>query len=147
MTDRSFAGCRVTDNGFVQLIEALKVNTTLIKIDLSSTFLKFCHVFRYLSFKYFIFSLTIFTINVFYLENNLGDDGLKFIADVMKVNKTLKSISIRCESFFLFFCLVFRLLLLLLLILLLLANNIGDDGASYIAEALTVNNTINQWKN
>ena len=131
----------MTDNGFVQLIEALKVNTTLIKIDLSSTFLKFCHVFRYLSFKYFIFSLTIFTINVFYLENNLGDDGLKFIADVMKVNKTLKSISIRCESFFCFSDLVFRLLLLLLL---LLANNIGDDGASYIAEALTVNNTINR---
>jgi len=40
---RWFAGCRVTDNKFVQLIEALKVNTTSTKIDLGGTF-KLCRV-------------------------------------------------------------------------------------------------------
>jgi len=49
MTDRSrwFVDYRVTDdNRFVQLIEALKVNTTLTEIDLECTF-KLFYVFRY----------------------------------------------------------------------------------------------------
>ena len=36
----------MADDSFVQFIEALKVNTTLIKIDLGGTF-KLFHVFRY----------------------------------------------------------------------------------------------------
>ena len=39
-----FVGCGVTDDSFVQLTEALKVNTTLTDIDLSGTFELF-HVF------------------------------------------------------------------------------------------------------
>lgn len=41
-----FVGCRVTDDSFVQFIEALKENTTLTAIDLSGTF-KLFYVFRY----------------------------------------------------------------------------------------------------
>ena len=36
----------MTDDTFVQLIEALKVNTTLTEINLDGTF-KLFHVFRY----------------------------------------------------------------------------------------------------
>mmetsp|Transcript_5862 Transcript_5862/g.10003 ORF Transcript_5862/g.10003 Transcript_5862/m.10003 type:complete len:122 (+) Transcript_5862:45-410(+) len=79
-------GCSVTDDRFEQLIEALKVNTTLTEIDFG--------------------------------ENELGDEGAKYIGDVLKVNTTLKSI-------------------------LLYHNEIGDAGVSYIAEALKLNNTLN----
>jgi len=48
MADRSFSilDCSVTDDRFVQFIEALKVNATLTEIRLGGTF-KLFHVFRY----------------------------------------------------------------------------------------------------
>jgi len=47
MTDHLwFAGCLVTDERFVQFIEALKANTTLTELDMSGTS-KLFHVFRY----------------------------------------------------------------------------------------------------
>jgi len=55
-------GCSVTDNSFVQFIEALKVNTTLTDVYLNG--------------------------------NKLGNDGAKYIADVLKVNTTLKILDI-----------------------------------------------------
>jgi len=41
--------------------------------------------------------------NSFALGSRLGDDGAKYIADVLKVNTTLKIIHIGCKAFFLFF--------------------------------------------
>ena len=40
---------------------------------------------------------------LFYLANRLGSDGAKYIADVLKMNTTLESLDIGCESFFCLF--------------------------------------------
>jgi len=80
---------------------------------------------------------------LFYLANRLGSDGAKYIADVLKMNTTLESLDIGCESFFclfgrffgksnyLFFCFSFSV------------NEVGDAGVFNIAEALKVNSTLN----
>ena len=46
---------------------------------------------------------TIFMFKSFDLGNKLGEDGAKYIADVLKVNTTLSNLEIGCESFFVFF--------------------------------------------
>ena len=47
-----------------------------------------------------VMDLQSFFFILFCLANKLGDDGAKYIADVLKVNTTLKSLDIGCESFF-----------------------------------------------
>ena len=87
----------------MQFVEALKVNTTLTEIDLTSIF-RLPHVLSLL------LMIAIFLLKLFYLGNNLGNDGAKYIADVLKVNTTLEFLDIGCESFFcLFVFLFFRL--------------------------------------
>jgi len=41
-------------------------------------------------------------LELFYSENELGDDGSKYIADVLAVNTTLNSLDTGRELFFLF---------------------------------------------
>jgi hypothetical protein len=50
-------------------------------------------------------------------ENDIGDEGAKYVAEALKVNTSLTEIT-------------------------LYDNNIGDDGAKYVAEALKVNTII-----
>ena len=90
-------GCRVSDDGFVQFIEALKVNTTLGEIYLGGTF-KLFYGCRYHSLLFRV---------VVCLGMELGNDGAKYIADVLKVSTTLKSILLFGEVFFVIFCIFF----------------------------------------
>ena len=74
----------------MQFVEALKVNTTLTEIDLTSIF-RLPHVLSLL------LMIAIFLLKLFYLGNNLGNDGAKYIADVLKVNTTLTVLILGCE--------------------------------------------------
>jgi len=64
MTDSScwFIGCRVSDVSFVQFIEALKVNTTLIEIYLGGTF-KLFHMFCCLQSLFSVIGLQYLCLN------------------------------------------------------------------------------------
>ena len=53
--------------------------------------------------QYFRAFFTIYMFLLFRLANRLGSTGAKVIADVLKVNTMLKSLSIAGESFLLFF--------------------------------------------
>ena len=99
ITDLSLVECSVTDDRFIQFIEALKVNTTLTKLKLGGTF-NLCHV---LSLIIIIDVMFFFVFKLLYVANGLGNDGVKYIADVLKVNTTLTSIKLHCEAFLWFF--------------------------------------------
>ena len=89
--------------------------------------------------------LQFLCLNRFDLGNKLGEDGAKYIADVLKVNTTLSNLEIGCESFFVFFFMIFVFFfenLFFFFWFSFLVNRIGDSGVSYFAEALKVNNTL-----
>ena len=86
-----FLDCHASDDSFARFIDALKVNTTLIEIRLCGTlncFICLCYHYDY----HFFFSICL-------IENYFGNDGAKYIADVLKVNTTFTSIEISCQCF------------------------------------------------
>ena len=88
----------MSDDGFVQFIEALKVNTTLGEICLGGIF-KLFYECRYHSLLFRVIDVCNLCVGT-----ELGNDGAKYIADVLKVSTTLKSILIYSEAFFAIVC-------------------------------------------
>jgi len=95
----------VTDDCFVQFIDSLKVNTTLTELDFSRTLKIISCVFVMNNLLFSFVDFEIFMFQLFFdSDNKLGDDGAKYVADVLKLNRTLNSIRIHCEDFiFIFF--------------------------------------------
>jgi len=73
--------CRVTDNRFEQFIEALKVNTTLIKIDLSANQLGNDGA-KYIA-DVLKVNTTLKSLDIGY--NEFGDAGVSYIAEALKM--------------------------------------------------------------
>ncbi len=79
------------------------------------------------------------SIHLFFISgNNIGDDGVKFIFDALKVNSSLHTIDLRGVWEF-----IVHYAILTSLFVSNLDNNIGDDGARYISEVLKVNSSLN----
>jgi len=67
----------------------LKVNTALIELDMSGVCL---HVYCYVS-----HSVRLNGCVCCYVGNRIGDDGIRDIAEALKVNSTLVDIDLQCE--------------------------------------------------
>jgi len=131
-----FVGCGVTDDSFVQFIDALKVNTTLTAINLGGTF-KLFHV----SLLLIIISghwLTIFMLNYLF-RNWTWRWWCKVYCRRIESEHNIEVNFTSSWHNFSVFVLIFQKIIF---VFSLLGNAIGDAGVSYIAEALKVNNIL-----
>ena len=98
---------------FYVLVEALKVNPTLTKLDLNS-----CAIIAQGATGLAEALKVNSTLTVLRLEyNDIGDQGASGVAEALKVNSTLTNLDLE-------------------------DNGIGDQGAASLAEALKVNSTL-----
>eukprot|EP00943_MAST-04B_sp_MAST-4B-sp1_P003124 g3124.t1 len=109
--------CYIGDEGAKELAEALKVNTSLKEISLSSNNIgaeggkELAEALKELA-EALKVNTSLEKIDL--RNNTIGDEGAKYVAEALKVTTSLKEIY-------------------------LWNNNIGDEGAKELAEALKVN--------
>jgi len=90
--------------------------------------------------------LVTFTFFVVRLDNAIGDAGVKHLANMLKVNKTLTILGLRRELCFIcIVAIVFPVHVSVVLnncVCCYIGNQIGDAGIRDIAEVLKVNSTL-----
>jgi len=85
----------------------------------------------------------IFIVFFVYVVNELGDDGAKYIVDVLKVNTTLNHIDFWGESHWFLFCFKFFIRFLFFCFFRFkIDNKIGVDGVTQFTTMLKVNTTL-----
>ena len=81
----------IGDAGVKHLVDMLKVNTTLNSLDLSGEFCFFSYFWSVFQFMSLIYWMTLYCCH---LDNQIGNGGVRDIAEVLKVNSTLVAITL-----------------------------------------------------
>lgn len=89
----------------------------------------------------------IYICSVVLWDNNIGDEGAKYFAEVLKINSTIQTIKwVKLTDIFLrikninIYWLNFTPINYYFLSL--GSNYIGDEGAKYLSDALKINSTV-----
>src|SRR5215475_4840976 len=127
----------IGDEGGKALAEALKVNSTLTQLNLSCMS-SFCG-WIYVCILWFDLA-----DNLWIIDNSIGDEGGKALAEALKVNSTLTQLNLECMSSFCGWIYVCILWFDLADNLWIIDNSIGDEGGKALGEALKVNATLTQ---
>ena len=115
LTKLDLRGNGIGDQGATGLAEALKVNSTLTKLDLCGNGIGYQGATGLAEALKVNSTLTELNLRV----NDIGDQGATGLAEALKVNSTLTELNLR-------------------------VNDIGDQGATGLAEALKVNSTLTE---
>ena len=117
LTQLVLSSNNIGDAGAASLAEAMKVNTTLTQLDLQHNNIGAAGAASLAEAMKVNTTLTQLVL----WKNNIGDAGAASLAEAMKVNTTLTQLD-------------------------LWENNIGDAGAASLAEAMKVNTTLTQLR-
>lgn len=97
--------------------------------------------------KFIHYSLPFFLIHSL-IDNGISTEGAKIIAEVLKTNKTLKQLNLNLNFVLILRAIQFAIYRLICYVMFLfshsqiIGNQIGDEGARIIADALKENSTI-----
>ena len=107
--------CNIGNNGAITLAEAIQVNTTLQKINISSNSISDDGVAAISNSIKFNTSLQELNIS----RNMITSEGTKYIAEAIQVNTTLERLDLSC-------------------------NAVSDDGATAFSNSLKYNNSLQE---